>query len=62
MKVMRSKKIKDMSIDFNKMICPLCNKEYPEDDNYCRNDGSRLDAPDTDAAKGQPLELESNEI
>ena len=48
-----------MSINFNNRICPLCNKEYPEDDNYCREDGSPLVALDTYAAKGQPLELES---
>ena len=23
-------------------VCPLCNKEYPEDDNYCGHDGALL--------------------
>ncbi|HKY03529.1 MAG TPA: hypothetical protein VJQ56_01500 [Blastocatellia bacterium] len=24
-------------------ICPVCNKEYPQEDNYCGNDGSPLE-------------------
>jgi hypothetical protein len=51
-----------MSKDFNNRICPLCNKDYSEDDNYRRDDGSRLRALDTDAAEGQPVELESMEV
>jgi len=28
--------------------CPVCAKEYPEEDNYCRDDGSALEpAPTT---------------
>lgn len=23
--------------------CPVCNKEYPEEDNYCGDDGSALE-------------------
>jgi hypothetical protein len=23
--------------------CPVCAKEYPEEDNYCRDDGSALE-------------------
>jgi hypothetical protein len=51
-----------MSTNINKMICPLCNKEYQEEDNYCSNDGSRLEVADAGArsssAEGQPLSRE----
>jgi hypothetical protein len=29
-----------------KKSCPLCKKEYPEKDNYCRTDGQRLEITD----------------
>lgn len=38
-----------MSKEINKRICPLCKKQYPEEDNYCGNDGSPLEAVDTEA-------------
>lgn len=34
--------------------CPVCAKEYPEEDNYCGSDGSLLEqlrSPDGKAAK-----------
>lgn len=40
-----------------KKRCPLCKKEYPEKDNYCRSDGTRLEItnaePGTPARSGQ---------
>jgi hypothetical protein len=36
-----------------KKSCPLCKKEYPEKDNYCRTDGQRLEI--TDAGSGTRL-------
>ena len=34
------------NIEESKNICPVCKKEYPEEDNYCGNDGSRLEVLD----------------
>jgi hypothetical protein len=28
-------------------VCPACKKEYPQDDDYCRSDGTRLKAVDS---------------
>jgi hypothetical protein len=55
-----------MSTGFKKMICPLCNKEYQEGDNYCSNDGSRLEVVDagdrSSSAEGQPLRREQMNV
>jgi hypothetical protein len=37
-------------------VCPLCHKEYPAEDNYCGNDGSRLEAL---AASANPSDRDS---
>jgi hypothetical protein len=38
--------VKDMTENSEelKKICPLCKKEYPGEDVYCGEDGSRLEA------------------
>ena len=36
--------------------CPVCRKEYPEEDNYCADDGSALEqAQGSVGYPGQPL-------
>lgn len=44
-------KVKDMTKDINEpgKVCPLCNKSYPLEDNYCGSDGSRLQKLHADA-------------
>jgi heme-degrading monooxygenase HmoA len=42
---------KDMPKEINKKICPICHAKYPEEDNYCSTDGSRLEPPDANAAR-----------
>ncbi len=37
-----------------KKRCPLCQKEYPEKDNYCRTDGQRLEVTDAEPATRLP--------
>ena len=31
-------------------VCPLCKKQYPEEDNYCGIDGTQLKAVDLSRA------------
>ena len=31
-------------------MCPLCKKEYPQEDNYCEADGTQLKAVDSSRA------------
>ena len=41
-----------------KRRCPVCKKEYPEDDNYCGEDGSVLEQARASGGQGpQPGEL-----
>lgn len=46
---MRTDRVKEMSKESGKRVCPICHKEYPEEDNYCGNDGAPLEAVETDA-------------
>jgi hypothetical protein len=41
--------IKGMSNNINRagMVCPLCNRKYRAEDNYCRSDGARLEQLDS---------------
>lgn len=44
-------------------ICPHCHNEYPEADNYCGDDGSRLaamDASDHSPTEGQGSDATPN--
>jgi hypothetical protein len=43
-----------MSVEIKKKVCPLCHAEYPEEDNYCSSDGSRLEALDLNTAYQRP--------
>ena len=36
------------NIKEQKKSCPLCKKQYSENDNYCSNDGSLLQITDAD--------------
>lgn len=35
-------------------ICPLCKKEYPEEDNYCGDDGAALETQQASIGQSSP--------
>jgi hypothetical protein len=32
-------------------MCPLCKKQYPQEDNYCDSDGTKLETVDLSEAQ-----------